>query len=122
MPRALLGVNLPYLYGSYGHDLAPSARFPDWPCDFDLMKAYRPLLEAKALGLGAVRIWLCEGAEGILVDGTRSIGPHPKLLESITLLQEAAALIGVRIYWTLLDANSAARDRDEITRSILIGG
>ena len=48
MSRALLGVNLPYLYGSYGHDLGPSPRFPDWPCDFDVMKAYRPLLEAKA--------------------------------------------------------------------------
>ena len=115
-------MNLPYFYGSYGHDLAPSARFVDWPCDFDLMKAYRPLLEAKALGLDAARIWLCEGGEGLLVDGTSVTGPHPKLLEAIDLLQEAAALIGVRIYWTLLDANSAARDRDEITRAILVGG
>lgn len=122
MPRALLGVNLPYFYGSYGHDLAPSARFPDWPCDFDLTKAYRPLLEAQELGLSAVRIWLCEGAEGLLVDGERITGVHPKLLESITFLQEAAALIGVRIYWTLLDANSAARDGDAITRAVLLGG
>ena len=120
MPRALLGVNLPYLRGSYGHDLAPSLRHPDWPCDFDVMHAYRPLLEAKAIGLDAVRIWLCEGAEGLLADeGGRLSGPHPKLLESIRLIQEGAHLAGVRLYWTLLDANAASRDGDAITRSIL---
>jgi len=120
MPRALLGVNLPYFYGAYGHDLAPSARFPDWPCDFDVMRAYRPLLEAKAIGLDAVRIWLCEGAEGLLRDGHGHLsGVHPKLLESIKLLEEGAAVAGVRIYWSLLDANAASRDGDEITRAIL---
>ena len=120
MSRALLGVNLPYLYGSYGHDLGPSPRFPDWPCDFDVMKAYRPLLEAKAIGLDAVRIWLCEGAEGLVLDGRGQVGGvHPKLLASIRMLEEGAALAGVRVYWTLLDANSASRDGDAITRAIL---
>ncbi|MDQ3033999.1 MAG: hypothetical protein M3Y87_16410 [Myxococcota bacterium] len=118
--RCLLGVNLPYFYGSYGHDLAPSARHPDWPCDFHLMRAYRPLLEAKQLGFEAVRVWLCEGGEGLLVDGDGRIeGPHPRLLESIRLLEEGARVAGVRIYWGLLDANAAARDGDPITRSIL---
>jgi hypothetical protein len=118
--RSLLGVNLPYLYGSYGHDLAPSARWPDWPCDFEVMSAYRPLLEAKEIGVDAVRIWLCEGAEGLLVDGSGAItGPHPRLLESIRMLEEGARVAGVRIYWSLLDANSASRDDDAITRSIL---
>lgn len=118
MPRALLGVNLPYFYGSYGHDLAPSARFPDWPCDFEVMTAYGPLLEAKAIGLDAVRIWLCEGAEGLIAEG-EGHAVHPRLLESIQLLQEGAALAGVRIYWSLLDANAASRDGDAITRGIL---
>jgi hypothetical protein len=119
MPRALLGVNLPYFYGAYGHDLAPSPRFPTWPADFDPMRAYRPLLEAKAIGLDAVRIWLCEGAEGLELDGDTVRGPHPRLLSAIEVLQEGAALAGLRIYWTLLDANSAARDGDELTRRIL---
>lgn len=123
MPRALLGVNLPYFYGAYGHDLAPSARFPDWPCSFDLLGAYRPLLETKAIGLDAVRIWLCEGSEGLLRDERGHVrGPHPQLLESISLLQEGAALAGVRIYWSLLDANAASRDGDELTRAILEDG
>ncbi|MEI8258136.1 MAG: hypothetical protein WCJ30_20860, partial [Deltaproteobacteria bacterium] len=117
---SLLGVNLPYFYGSYGHDLAPSARYPDWPCDFNLVWAYRPLIEAKQLGFDAVRIWLCEGAEGLVLDGHGHVtGPHPLLLESAKMLEECAALTGVRIYWTLLDANSASRDGDAITRSIL---
>ncbi len=120
MPRALLGVNLPYFYGSYGHDLAPSARFPDWPCDFDLMRAYGPLLEAKAIGLDAVRIWLCEGAEGLVHDERGHVrGPHPELLDAIRQLEEGAAIAGVRIYWSLLDANAAARDGDLLTRAIL---
>lgn len=118
--RCLLGVNLPYLYGSYGHDLAPSPRHPDWPCDFHLTRAYRPLLEARSLGFEAVRVWLCEGAEGIALDAEGRIeGPHPKLLESIRLLEEGARVAGVRIYWGLLDANAAARDGDELTRAIL---
>ena len=106
--RSLLGVNLPYLYGSYGHDLAPSTLHPDWPCDFDVLEAYRPLLEAKQLGLDAVRIWLCEGAEGMVVDDRRRItGVHPKLLESIRMIEEGAAVAGVRIYFCLLDAIGA---------------
>lgn len=118
--RCLMGVNLPYLYGSYGHDLAPSARFPDWPCDFRLTPAYRPLLEARRLGFEAVRIWLCEGAEGIVLDRAGSVqGLHPRLIESIRLLEEGAAVAGVRIYWGVLDANSAFRDKDQITHSIL---
>jgi len=121
--RALLGVNLPYFYGSYGHDLAPSARWPEWPCDFDLLKSYRPLLEAKELGLDAVRIWLCEGAEGLLVDTRGEVtGVHARLLEAIRLLDEGARVAGVRIYWSLLDANAASRDGDTITRSILADG
>lgn len=118
--RSLLGVNLPYFGGAYGHDLAPSARWPDWPVETDAMKSYRPLLEARALGLEAVRIWLCEGSEGLLLDGRERVrGVHPRLLEAIRILEEGAQVTGVKIYWSLLDANSASRDGDPITRAIL---
>lgn len=123
--RSLPGVDLPYLYGAYGRDLAPSPRHPEWGCAFHLLRAYRPLLEARALGLEAVRIFLCEGAEGIVLDrpatddGARVTGIHPQLLESIRLLEEGARVAGVRIYWSLLDATSIARDGDPITRAIL---
>ncbi len=118
--RSLLGVNVPYFFGAYAHDLSRNPRFADWPCDFDAMRVYGPLLEARALGLEAVRVWLCEGAEGLVLDARGHLtGVRPDLLEAITILEEGARRAGVRIYWGLLDANSVHRDRDEITRSIL---
>lgn len=117
---ALIGINAPYLLGDYGHDLAPSARHPDWPVRFDPMHAYRPLIEARALGLGAVRVWLCENGEGILTDARGSVtGVHADLLEAVRVFQEAAALHGMRLYWSLLDGNAVAREGDPLTRSIL---
>ncbi|MBX7190589.1 MAG: hypothetical protein K1X94_00940 [Sandaracinaceae bacterium] len=118
--RSLLGVNVPYFFGSYAHDLAPNPRFPDWPCDFDAMRVSGPLLEARALGLEAVRVWLCEGGEGLALDANGHVrGVRPELLDAITVLEEAAQRAGTRVYWGLLDANSVHRDRDAITRSIL---
>lgn len=117
--RSLLGANLPYFFGSYAHDLAKNPRFPDWPCDFRQTPAYASVLEARSLGLEAVRVWLCEGAEGIEVDAAGHItGVRPELLERIALLQECALVAGLRIYFGLLDANSALRDNDVVTYSI----
>jgi hypothetical protein len=116
----LFGANVPYLYGDYGHDLAPNPRFPEWPARFDPLTAYRPLIEAKGLGLDAVRTWLLENAEGIVVDGGgRVTGVHPRLLDGIRVLSEAAHLHGLLLYFGLLDGNSWPREGDSITRSIL---
>ncbi len=116
----LFGVNVPYLRGEYGHDLAENGRFPTWPCRFDPMHAYRPLIEAKRMGFRAVRMWLCENAEGIRVaeDG-RVEGISDRLLESVAIIQEGARLHGVHLYWSVLDGNAWAREGDPITRSIL---
>ena len=43
----LVGVNLPWLFGAYGHDLATTEMHPDWGHDFDAFRAYRPLVEAQ---------------------------------------------------------------------------
>ena len=116
----LFGVNVPFLGGEYGHDLAPNGRHPSWPCSFDALDAYAPLIEARRNGFSAVRMWLCENAEGIVVDASGRIsGVHPKLIESVQIIDEAAALHGLRMYWTLLDGNACAREGDPITRSIL---
>ena len=118
--RSLLGVNIPYFFGSYAHDLAKNPRFLDWPCDFDAMRVSGPLLEAKHLGLDAVRIWLCEGAERVMTNTQGHVtGVRPEIFEAIRVLEEAGHKSGVRIYWGLLDANSVFRDNDETTRSIL---
>ena len=104
--RSLLGVNIPYFFGSYAHDLAKNPRFLDWPCDFDAMRVSGPLLEAKHLGLDAVRIWLCEGAEGVVTNAQGHVtGVRPEILEAVRVLEEAGHRSGVRIYWGLLDAN-----------------
>ncbi|MFK8004411.1 MAG: hypothetical protein AB8H86_32895 [Polyangiales bacterium] len=118
-PKALFGVNACYLRGSYGHDLAPNPRFPDWPAEFDPMDAYRVLIEAQRLGLGAVRIWLCENAEGILVEDGNVVGVHQELLDAIQVFQEAAHLNGIKLYPSLLDGNAWPREEDPFTRSIL---
>ena len=113
---ALIGVNAPYIRGEYGHDLAPNGRFPDWPVEFDPMHAFRPIAEAAWMGFGAIRIWLCENGEGIVGNIE---GVHPDLLESIRVIQEGAALNGVRVYWTVLDGNAVVREGDPITRAVL---
>ncbi len=116
----LFGVNVPYLDGDYGHDLADNARYPTWPCEFSAMRAYRPLVEARRLGLSAVRVWLCENGEGLRVDADGAIvGVSDRLLESIAVLQEAAAVNGLYLYFCFLDGNAWAREGDGITRSIL---
>lgn len=117
--KALRGVNVCYLEGDYGHDLAPNPRFDTWPVSFDAFASYRPLIEAHELGFEAVRIWLCENAEGILLEGGEVVGVHEDLLSSVEVLQEAAHLHGLRLYLTLLDGNAWPRENDSITRSIL---
>ncbi len=117
--RALRGVNVCYFQGDYGHDLAPNPRFPTWPVSFDAMASYEPLIAAKELGFESVRVWLCENAEGVLVEDGRVVGVHADLLTAIDVLQEAAALHGLRLYFTLLDGNAWPREEDPITRSIL---
>jgi len=119
----LIGVNACYLRGDYGHDLAVNPRFSDWPVSFDPMHAYAPFVEAKKIGFDAVRIWLCENAEGIVVDGSGAItGVHETLLDALQVLQEGAALHGLYLYPSLLDGNAWPREGDPITRSILEGG
>ena len=116
----LFGVNVPYLGGEYGHDLAENGRHPSWPCRFEPLLAYRPIAEARRLGFSALRMWLCENAEGIRVDDRgRVVGVSERLLESVKVIQEAARLHGLYLYWGLLDGNAWPREGDTITRSIL---
>ncbi len=115
----LFGVSLPWIDGAYGHDLAPNERFPTWPCDFDAMRSYLPLIRAAEIGFGAVRVWLCENGEGIVTGDGRPARPHERLLESVAVLEECARLLGVRVYWTLLDGNSWKREGDALTHAIL---
>ncbi len=115
----LRGVNLRYFFDAYGHDLAPNALTGAGPRDVDAIGIYRPLIAARELGFLAVRIWLCEGGEGILMNADSIIGVSPVLIESVAVIQECASLCGLRIYWTLLDGHSAEHDGDALSATIL---
>jgi len=115
----LFGINLPWLDGAYGHDLAPNELRPTWPCDFAALRAYLPMVQAADLDFSAVRVWLCENGEGIVTESGRPKRPHPRLIEGVDVLQECARVLGLRVYWTLLDGNSWKREGDSLTHAIL---
>jgi len=116
----LPGVNLPVFRGAVGYDLAPNAFLGTGPREVDPMHVYRPLLEAREIGFQAVRVWLCERGEGILMDGASITGVSPVLIESVAIIQECASLCGLKIYWTLLDAQAGrADDHDWLSRAVL---
>lgn len=118
-PSLLAGVNLPVLGGAYNHDLAPNERYPSWPCEFHPLLAYRYLVVCRSLGFRAVRLWLCEDGEGVRFDGQgRPAGPMPELLEAVRAIQDGAELLGLRLYWTLLDGNGWQRNGDAMTGRI----
>lgn len=117
--RPLLGVNLPWFFGAYGHDLAPNALHLSWGSRYHPLRVYQPLVEASDLGFEAVRLWLCEKGEGIRWENNLPAGPYQALLDAVAQVQECAALLGLKVYWTLLDANAPLRDGDTLTRRIL---
>ncbi len=113
------GINLPYFCEDYGHDLAPNVVVAMGPRTVDPMRIYAVLLAARERGFRAVRVWLCESAEGILVDAGVISGVHPVLVESVAIIQECASLSGLRLYWTLLDGHSCRRTGDQVSKAIL---
>ncbi|GAB5547519.1 MAG: hypothetical protein SangKO_072790 [Sandaracinaceae bacterium] len=117
--RPVFGVNLPWLFGSYGHDLAINEHYADWGYAWDEAEAARALAEVKEFGFDAVRIWLCENGEGVVTDGGAVRGVHPALLSNLARLQEMLAAEGLVAYWTLLDGNSWKREGDALSHAIL---
>ncbi|MFH2005436.1 MAG: hypothetical protein ABI333_02505, partial [bacterium] len=115
----LAGVNLPYIGDAYNHDLAPNEGFPDWGYEFRPLDAYRYLAICRELGFRVVRIWLCENGEGLRLDGEgRVVGVMEELLRSVRALQDGARLLGLKIYWTLLDGNAWRRNEHATTGQI----
>ena len=94
--RTLFGVNLPWLFGSYGHDMAPNEMHPEWGDRFDVMRSFRPIIEAREMGFSAARIWLCEKGEGIVTRDGRIDGVHPRLLDAIAADERPLRLSSVR--------------------------
>lgn len=117
----LIGVNLPWFEGAYGHDLGTSPAHPEYPIAYDPERVDQTLARLSGYGVSLVRIWLFENCEGIRCSADGEIvGIDPIFLHNVDHLAGALADHGMQAYWTLLDANSVDRNHDAVTRSILI--
>lgn len=122
MSRALpaIGVNLPWLGTAYGHDLGRNQAYPDWPAEFDWWRADRLLALLKSRGVSLLRCWLFEDGEGLMFDDRAIVtGLDSQFLENLGAFARLADRWGMRIFWTLLDANGPRRRNDIVTRAIL---
>ncbi len=118
----LYGINLPWLCGAYGHDLAENAAHPGWPVDATAADVRLAMERARGLGFGAVRVWLCERGEGVLVDARGPVGVSPRLLGAVTTIYEEAARAELVVYPCLLDANAWLRDGDALLERLAHDG
>lgn len=118
--KPALGVNVPWLGDSYGHDFGRNASYPDWPADFDWWRTDRLFALLRSRGIVLLRCWLFEDAEGLLVDERGQVtGVDPLFLENLAAFVRLADKWGMLVLWTLLDANSVRRRPDMTTRAIL---
>src|SRR5437762_3500669 len=106
-----IGVNLPWFGGAYGHDLGRNQAYSDWPVWYDPVKVSELLGFVRSFGIRLVRIWLFEEGEGIEAG--------EPFLRNLRDLVERIQAAGLRVYWTLLDANAARGEWDRVTRRIL---
>jgi hypothetical protein len=112
-----LGVNLPWFAGAYGHDLGPNRAYPDWPVWYDPAGVDAALDQVAALGVRLARVWLFEEGEGIDISGRMRV--DDVFLRNLEDLASRLAARGVRVYWTLFDANSARGRWDRATAPVL---
>jgi hypothetical protein len=110
----LIGINLPWFAGAYGHDLAPNLAHPGWPVGASRAVVRAALERCRELGVDAVRFWVCERGEGVLHEDGMSTGVAPELLAALDRLQDDATALGLRLYPSLLDGNSWIRDDDRL--------
>ncbi len=110
----LYGINLPWLCGAYGHDLAENPAHPGWPVDATARDVRVAMQRARRLGFSAVRVWLCERGEGVLVDARGPVGVAPRLLAAVRTIYEEAARADLVVYPCLLDGNAWVRDGDAL--------
>ncbi len=120
-PPPLIGVNVPWFGGWYGHDLGKNQAYPGWPaCDVERV-APKLLQTLTHFDVRLVRIWLFENGEGLKYDSeARVTGLDRGFLGNLELLVRVLDELDISVYWTLLDANSVRRSLDGVTRSILV--
>lgn len=115
-----IGVNLPWLGDAYGHDLGHNRAHPGWPAQFDPWRVERLFELLQSRGIALLRFWLFEDGEGLLYDEhDQVIGLDRVFCENLHHFIGLARRWRMRVFWTLLDANSLRRRNDMVTRHIL---
>lgn len=117
----IVGANIPWFDGCYGHDLGRNQAYPHFPVSFDSESAAELLTSLAAHRIRHVRIWLFENREGLIYDEDGLVeGLDSSFIENLSQLVSILHKNDIEVYWTLLDANSIHRNNDHITRSILV--
>jgi hypothetical protein len=111
----VIGVNLPWFGGAYGHDLGRNQAYPDWPVWYDSGRVDEILGFLSTSGIRLVRIWLFEEGEGL----EQELRVDDLFLGNLGDLARRIRSAGMQVYWTLFDANATRRQFDRITASIL---
>lgn len=98
--RPALGANLGWQPTRYGSDLTGRLDTHYWADRFRRMRAR---------GLRVARIWLFENGEGLVLTSRNGgiTGLRPDFIANVMRLMQLAEASGVKIYWTLLNGNTA---------------
>jgi hypothetical protein len=116
----LIGVNVPWLEGEYGHDFGNNINTPDWHPIVNEQKLTELLLTLKEHGVNTLRMWLFEQGEGLLLSNGLVTGLDEEFRAGLQLLNSILKKTSQRVYVVLLDMNSIARNGDKLTESIIL--
>ena len=100
----LLGTNLAWFDGNYGHDLGAS--HPEkWKPGFSEETCRNYFRDISALGYRVLRVWAFERQQGLLFDSEDKMvtALSPELLKNCDVLMKVAAENRIFIYWTMLN-------------------
>eukprot|EP01125_Pyxidicula_operculata_P001123 TRINITY_DN1105_c0_g1_i1.p1 TRINITY_DN1105_c0_g1~~TRINITY_DN1105_c0_g1_i1.p1 ORF type:complete len:352 (-),score=84.63 TRINITY_DN1105_c0_g1_i1:210-1265(-) len=117
----LSGVNLPWINGAYGHDLGPNPLQPNATLYYNGSMVGAIFRDIKRVGWNAVRFYLCEGGEGILLDENQYVtGLHPTFLKNLDDFVARAQQVDLLLYLTFSDSFIDPETRSYKFRSPII--
>lgn len=116
----LIGVNVPWFHGAYGHDLGVNQAYPNWPVAYDSDRVEQLLSLLNGFGVQTIRTWLFESGEGLAYNWSgKVLGIDPTFMCNLEDLIRRIRAANMRVYWTLLDGNSVFYQDDGLTKSLL---
>jgi hypothetical protein len=102
----IVGANLPWLDGAYGHDFGHSYHHPDWPVSYTPDHMDAVLRFAQEQNVRLLRVWVFEGCDGLIKDADEIVtGVDPTLYANFDdLIFRQLPKYDVKVYLTLLVA------------------